>query len=166
MLTLINSASELDISQLMHLYAESLAASGRENYPDLSENLQMIRAEQNFYDFLLDFFHEYNGMYALWTQEGRYCSALRIEQYADGFLLSGLETAPEARRSGCAAALVKAVLDYLLKTDTDKIYSHVDKRNIPSLSLHQACGFKRILEHAVYIDGSVYHSSCTFCYER
>ena len=40
-------------------------------------------------------------------------------------------------------------------------YSHVDKRNTPSLRLHEKLGFEISLDHAVYVDGSVYSSSVT-----
>lgn len=164
MLIWIRSFGELDLPQLMHLHSESICCNGRMNYPDLSENMQIIRAEQDFYDDLSSFFTEPGGTYAVWASEGHYCSALRIEPYSDGLLLSCLETAQEMRRKGCAAQLIRAVLDDLKIDGHEKLYSHVNKGNISSLRLHDACGFKCILDHAVYIDGSVYHSSCTFCY--
>ena len=46
-----------------------------------------------------------------------------------------------------------------------KVYSHVGKRNAGSLKVHERCGFRRISEQAVYIDGSVNGKCCTLCYQ-
>lgn len=140
---------------MLQVHRESI---GNESVPEL-------QAEQDFYDYTQAFFREYGGTYALWVKDGRYYSALRLEPYNDGLLLSGLETAQEARGKGYATELVRAVLERLSQTDHKRLYSHVRKNNIPSLKIHNCCGFQRILEHAVYVDGSVYHNSCTFCYE-
>lgn len=160
MLQLVTSMRELDIQQLLCVHSESIT----DGCCDRSESIQRLQAEQDFYDYLKSFFHEYRGMYALWVIDGRYRSALRLEPYRDGLLLSGLETAQNARGSGYATSLVCAVLEHLRETGCNKLYAHVDKSNFRSLQLHNTCGFQRILEHAVYVDGSVYHNSCTFCY--
>ena len=94
----------------------------------------------------------------------RYVSAARLEPYRDGLLLEALETAPELRGRGYAAALLRNMLESA--PGTGPVYSHVDKKNAASLAVHRACGFRRILEHAVYADGSVLASACTLCYPR
>ena len=165
MLELVTSMKQQDVRQLIRVHAESIYTQRGKYNCDTSDNLQQLRAEQDFYDYLTAFFGEYGGIYALWVSEGRYCSALRLEPYNDGYLLSGLETPREARRKGYANALIRSVLQYVAHNGGTKLYSHVDKNNAASLALHESCGFHRILEHAVYVDGSVYHSSCTLCYE-
>ena len=162
MIKIISSFKELDIGQLTHVCEESIRINGRESYPGLSENMQILQSEQDFYESVKLYFGDNAAIFAVWMSEGVYVAALRIEPYADGFLLSCLETAPEMRRRGYAAALIQGTVS-CLSQQGGKLYSHVDKKNTASLNLHMACGFERILEHAVYLDGSVYHSSCTLC---
>ena len=95
--------------------------------------------------------------------EGKYICALRLEPYCDGLLLEALETAPAYRRRGYAEKLILAAIAHFAGK---KLYSHVSKRNVPSLCVHEKCGFRRILEYAVYIDGSVNQRSCTLCLDR
>lgn len=159
MLQLFTSMKELNMRQLLRVHSESIYANCG------TENLRQLQAEQEFFDYLHEFFYHYDGIYALWVTKGNYCSALRLEPYQDGLLLSGLETAPAVRGRGYATLLVQAVLSYLPDSGYRKLYSHVDKNHSASLKVHTNCGFQRILEHAVFLDGSVYQSSCTFCYE-
>lgn len=155
---------ELDIAQLMVVCTESNCRSGKEVYPEFSENERVIQAEQDFYAGLSAFFADPDAFYAVWLCDGCYASALRIERYRDGYLMAGLETAPGMRRKGNAGKLINAVIDYLSSQGSLRLYSHVDKKNIASIGVHNACGFKRILEHAVFLDGSVLNTSCTFCF--
>lgn len=150
MLEIIHSIKKLDIAQLMYVYTQSNSESG-----------DILQTEQDFYWDLLDFFAQSGTFYAVWHADDMYASAVRVEAYRDGYIIAGLETAPTARNKGYAKKLITAVIDHLPKSC--KLYSHVDKKNIPSIAVHTACGFERILEHAVYLDGSVLPSSCTFC---
>lgn len=162
MLHLAKKCSELNFSKLMELYEESNRENAVEFWPDLSENEQMLRAERAFYQYLQeDFFKVESAYYAVWKEDGRYLSALRIEPYEDGALLEALETKPDCRNRGYATMLMQAVL----KQEMRKIYSHVSKNNIPSLRTHEKCGFQKILDHAVYVDGSVSTNSFTLCRE-
>ena len=100
------------------------------------------------------------GFEASITVKGGVLVDLGGKNAADGLLLEALETAPACRRHGYAAALVRAVMEVY---GEKKIYSHVSKRNTPSLRVHEKCGFRRIAEHAVYADGSVMQNHVTFC---
>lgn len=161
MLKIVEKLEDLRFRQLMDVYAESVLDNGQEHYPRLSENLQILEAEQDFYQYLRDcFFATEGAFYALWIQDDTYVSALRLEPYEDGLLLEALETGPDHRQRNYAKALIREVLHYVGDT---KVYSHVHKKNIPSLRTHEACGFYRILEYARYIDGSFRENSCTFC---
>ena len=160
MLHWIRKLKDLDFRQLMEVYEEGNLESAAEFYPEAPENQQLLLAEQAFYQYLREcFFPTEGAVYAVWVENGRYVSALRLEPYQDGLLLEALETAPAHRRKGYAAALVTAVLQEL---GGRKVYSHVGKRNTASLKVHEKCGFQRIAEHAVYADGSVARSACTF----
>ena len=161
MLKLIRTVKELCFSQLMEVYSESNRENGAEFYPQLSSVEQRLRAEQDFYVFLQDFFRAEHAVYAVWEENGRYLSALRLEPYRDGTLLEALETAPEYRRKGFGRKLILEALNSLSREIALPVYSHVDKRNVASLAIHKACGFERISDTAVYIDGSVSNRCCT-----
>ena len=161
MLKMVYSLRELNFSQLMDVYIEGNFKNGAEFYPFLSQQEQLIRAEQDFYGFLEEFFRTSGAFYAVWEEKGTYLSALRMEPYRGGLLLEALETAPHYRRQGYGKKLMIAALEAVSKENAVVVYSHVHKRNLPSLAIHQACGFSRVSENASYIDGSVTDRSCT-----
>ncbi len=163
MLYIANQLKELDFRQLMDVYEEGNLENAAQFYPHAPKEQWLLLAEQSFHQFLRECFFQTSGaFYAVWVENGTYVSALRLEPYRDGLLLEALETKPDSRRKGYAAALVNAVLARLGET---KVYSHVGKRNTASLKTHEKCGFRRIQEYAVYADGSVLSSCCTFCSE-
>jgi len=163
MLRIIRSMKELDFAGLMEVYIEGNRENGADHYPGETQSRQMFLAEQDFHQYLREcFFPTEGAFYAVWQQSGKYVSALRMEPYRDGLLLAALETAPEQRCRGYACDLIRATFAQLKDV---KVYAHVSKGNIPSLKTHQKCGFRRILEYAVYADGSVMSSSCTMYYE-
>ena len=47
----------------------------------------------------------------------------------------------------------------------EKVYSHISRDNAPSIAAHTACGFRKILEHATYLDGPVHLDADTYVYE-
>lgn len=160
MLLIARSINDFPFSELMRIYIEGNRENASEFYSECSEGEGLLRAEQDFYHYLHDVFFQTEGaFYCMWQEEDRLVSALRIEPYRDSVLLEALETAPEDRRHGYAECLIRAVSAQLNGT---VIYSHVSKRNIPSLRVHENCGFSRILEYASYIDGSVNEYCCTF----
>ena len=162
MLKLFHSLNSIHFSKLMHVYSESNRKNADIQFPQEERNLALMQVEQDFYQYLKQcFFTTHGAFYAVWQQSDVYVSALRVEPFQDGMLITGLETAPEHRRCGYAVQLIGAVADILRQQGLHCIYSHVDKQNHPSLKAHLACGFDRVLEHAVYIDGSVVRSACT-----
>ena len=162
MLVLAEKLQQLSFSDLMAVYAEGNRENAEDFWPELSENERLLRAEESFYQYLKEsFFKTPGAVYALWVRDGESVAALRLEPYEDGLLLEALETHPEKRMQGFATALLTAVLEKF----PDKIYSHVGKRNAPSLRVHEKCGFQIIKDHAVYIDGSVNTKAWTLCRE-
>lgn len=159
MLYLAKKFRELNFSGLMEVYEEGNRENGAQHWPGLSENEQILRAEQDFYRYLEDFFKTEGAFYAVWEENGRYLSALRMEPYEDGLLLEALETRPDCRCKGYASALLQAVLEQ----EERAVYSHVSRNNAASLRTHEKCGFQKIRDHAVYIDGSVSTSAVTLC---
>ncbi len=162
MLHIAHSMAQLNFSKLMNVYIEGNRENAVDRYPDLPEGQGILQAEQDFYQYLrYDFFSVFGAYYAVLQENGEYISALRIEPYKDGVLLTGLETSPKHRNKGYAEMLVRQAL-----SKEKKVYSHVGKQNAASLRVHEKCGFTRIWDRAVYIDGSVNSKCCTLCYER
>lgn len=163
MLKIIRTMKKLDFAALMEVYAEGNQENGRDQWPGEPAGQQLLLAEQEFYQYLREcFFPTEGAVYFVWEENGKYASALRLEPYRDGLLLEALETAPAMRRNGYAAALIRAVQS---EVPGKKLYSHVSKRNVPSLRTHERCGFHKILDYAVYADGSVMHNHVTLLYE-
>lgn len=163
MLLLIKKMRDIHFSQLMEVYEEGNRENGADLYPQETPERQLALAEADFYDYLSQvFFPTPGAVYALWEAEGKYVSALRLEPYRDGLLVAALETSSNQRRKGYASQLLAAVQ---VRYSGKKLYSHVGKGNAASLATHQKCGFRRVLEYAVYIDGSVNSRCCTLLYE-
>lgn len=161
MLCLADKVNKLNFAQLMEVYAQGNEENGADIWPELPRQQRLLRAEQAFYQYLTEVFFRTSGaVYALWQEEGVYVSALRLEPYQDGLLLEALETAPDQRRKGYAEKLIRAVQEAF----PQRIYSHVSKKNAPSLAIHQKCGFVPVLDYAKYIDGSVARNAVTLQY--
>ena len=146
---------DIDFRQLMDVYEEGNFINGEALYSEYSENLRVLYAEQDFYNYLLLFFKEPTARYAVWEHTGCYIAALRVEQYSDGLLLSALETAPAHRCKGYASMLINAMVEFLKKQGGGRLYSHVNKRNLASLAVHYKCGFRVLSDQAEYLDGTV-----------
>lgn len=165
MLVTVNKYRDLNMRQLMDICMESCCENGLRDYPSLSEREQFFRAQADLYQYLqYDFFQSDDAFCAFWESEGRYVSTLRIEPYRDGVVLSALETAPSHRGRGYAKALVGAVLAFLQEHTALKIYSHIDRKNLASVAVHESCGFKKISDRAVYLDGSVSERADTYLF--
>lgn len=155
MLYLANSLKQLRFGELMEVYIEG---NGKQ-----AESGGLLQAEQEFYQYLREcFFQTPDAVYAIWVENNKYISALRLEPYKDGLLLNALETAPQHRNQGYACKLLNAVLTQFAGK---KIYSHVGKENAPSLAVHKKCGFQKISDFAAYIDGSVDFKAVTLLYQ-
>lgn len=166
MLILAKTIDALSFEDLMEIYIEGNREHGAELWPEKSEQEQLELSKQAFRCYLeADFFSKPGAVYAVWEAGGKYVSALRLEPNRDGLLMEALETIPAQRQKGYAAALIQAVQDWLGKQGTVKIYSHVSKRNAASLATHARCGFRRLLDHTVRIDGSVNPNAYTMYYE-
>lgn len=162
MLKIITKARDLDISQLKDVYAGSIGYDALQP-GDSSENVRMLRALERFYSYAYDFLQDQNAFYGIWMKNDVYVSAVRVDKYLDGFLLSGLETAPKLRGCGYARQLVDAVAQHLEQQGTTKLYSHVAEDNLPSLAVHRACSFEKIKDGAVFLDGSASSEYVTLC---
>jgi ribosomal protein S18 acetylase RimI-like enzyme len=166
MLLIAVSMRQIQFSELMDVYHESNVLNGLEKYSDYPPDRQLLEVEQDFYQYLNSVFYgQKDSFCAIWEADGKYQSALRIEPYQDGSLLCALETRASARCRGYANALIVSLQKYLAEQGSGVLYSHVDKNNLPSLLLHQKCGFQITKDYAVYADGSVFPGSFTLQYE-
>ncbi len=152
MLRIIKSKRELNFRLFADIYAQ----------PDTVNGEQQLRQEQQLYAYVTSFLEHMDTFCAVWEISDRYVSALRMEPYKDGLLLTGLQTIHDAWGRGYATALLRSVL---MQMNGITVYSHVDLNNRRSLAVHKSCDFEKILDHAVFIDGSVSHRAITLCYK-
>lgn len=167
MLKIVNSMKELNFAQLMDVYRETNLGNAATDYRRECPEQGLIEAERDFYQYLQECFFAVPGaVYALWIEQECIVSALRMEPYQDGWLLESLETILEHRRKGYAENLVEAVLKWANENHRLPVYSHISRNNKGSLRVHQKCGFKKILDHVLYIDGSVSWTAVTMKYSE
>lgn len=142
--------AQLPFGALMAVYETSNRQQARENWPELPQMEALYRAEMDFYQYLRhDFFTMGGSFYGLWEEAGPIVSAVRFEQWKDGWLLEGLETRPDCRGRGYASRLLEAVLPEL----TGPVYAHVHRDNAASLAVHEKLGF-RVCADTALVDGS------------
>ena len=155
---------DLNFDLLMAVYEEALQKNAAELYPKLGRVEGFLQARQDFYQYLHQVFFPTKGaFYAICTEEGIYVSAVRFEPYKDGILLEAVETAPLHRKKGYARILLQEALLHIKECGVTKVYSHISKKNIPSIRLHTTCGFEKVADSAAYIDGDVSSRAFTFC---
>lgn len=149
--------------RLMTLYREGNRENAAYYYPDLSAEQGLLRAREDFCRYLReDFFRVPGGVYCIWEEDGAWVSGLRLEPWEDGLLLEALETDPDFRRQGYGRRLLRAVQDQWAH---ERIYSHVNKKNRPSLAVHAQCGFKLWKDTARLLDGTVSAGCCTLLWQ-
>lgn len=158
------SMRQLNIRDLLAVYAESIANCAQHQFSSYPMGFRQQMAEQDLLDYLREDFFPNGGTIALLYHDKHCVSALRLEPYRDGILLTGLETAPGFRCKGYAGTLLAAVLNDLERPT--RVYSHVALCNAPSMAVHRACGFQVYADHAVFLDGSVSRSSVTMVFNK
>ena len=165
MLKIVTELGKMRFSELMEVYREGNEENGAAFWPEEPQGRQLQLAEESFYGYLSDVFFAIPGArYVLWQEGERYISALRLEPYRDGLLLEALETRPAYRHRGYGSRLVRGVQEALGKEGPVRLYSHVSRSNAASMRLHLACGFRRVSDCAVYVDGSVNRKADTLLY--
>lgn len=162
MLLITQEIIAINYSQLMHVYEESIQLNGRKTYPRSSPVKQVFFSEQDLYSYLR--FALGSGCWlAVWVESGCYQSAVRLEPYKDGLLVTALETARNVRNKGYAQTLMNAVLQNFSAV---KIYAHIYADNKISIHLHEKLGFKQIKKTAEFLDGTVTSDAYTFMIDR
>ena len=80
MLHIYEKLKDLSFSRLMDVYEEGNRENGAEFWPELDASQQLLRAEQDFYQYLREVFFSTEGaVYCVWEERGSYVSALRQE---------------------------------------------------------------------------------------
>lgn len=165
MFRIITSLKELNFRMLCCVYSDELLSAGKQEYPMLNENMQVLEAEQDFYQDTSEFFRLKGAFYAVLETEGCYYALLRAEPYQDGYLIAGLQTEALVRNQGYASELLAQTLAYLSGQEICKVYSHIRKDNQPSIRCHIKNGFSPITDYARYLDGSVDNRCSTYLKE-
>lgn len=158
MLYITQNIDGISYAELMRVYEESNRKHGEEMYSRFTRPEKILLAEQDLYSYLRSVLNA-GGWLAVWKVSGCYKSALRLEPYADGLLVTALETAPETRNKGYANALLHAVVQYFSRV---KIYAHIYSDNIISLHVHEKNGFVKVQDFAEFLDGSVSTEADTY----
>lgn len=159
MLRIVNRIGDLSFLELKRIYLQSNIETAKRDYPQRDDGL--LQVELDFYDYLRQVFFKTDGAYyCLWEEQGQIVSALRMEPFQDGLLVSGLETEPSCRGCGYASKLLDAALK---KAAPTTVYSHIFRDNPASIAVHQKCGFEKITNFAVFLDGSVSQKADTYC---
>ena len=119
--------------------------------------------EEDLYPYLQgDFFRRPGCFCAFLVLDEKYAAGVRLEPFRDGYLVTGLRTAPTLRRQGLATELLRGALTYLAGEFHGCVYSHVATGNTASRAVHEKCGFSRQAGSAVMLDGSVLADHCTY----
>ena len=165
MLKILRSVNGLSYSMIMEVYGQSLRLAAEKEYPQKGENAGLLQAEQDYYAYLRDVHFLLNGAFmAVWEEKGVYISAVRVEPYQDGVLITGLETRSDFRNQGYATMLLRALTARCNAGEYPEIISHIDDDNVASIAVHTKCGFQKIADHAAFLDGTVSHIACTMRY--
>lgn len=144
MLIEIKAYAELDTEKLMAVYAESNRENAEDLFPELEDKaLALRKVEEGFLEYLkTEFFARPGNSYWVLEEDGLWLSALRLNPVERGlYYLEALETHPAHRRRGHAAALLRGLIEVLRAQGPFRLCDCVDKENLPSLRIHEACGF-------------------------
>ena len=145
MLRRLETFARVDGRRLMDIYREDNIENTDYFYPDMKDKVQALaRVEQDFLHYLeTDFFSKPGNVYWVLEENGVWVSALRLTELSPGdYYLEALSTHPDFRRQGCAARLLEAVLEELKKEGPFRLRDCVGKKNVPSLGVHEKCGFR------------------------
>jgi len=166
MLRIISRMQDLNFSSLCAIYEEYLEEVAATQYRGQEHSVAMMMAKQDFFQYLkTSFFNTPKSFYAIWSENDIDVSALRLEPYREGYLVAALETLPSSRNKGYATSLIRYTLSWLAQDFTGTVYSHIAKNNLPSLTVHQTCGFQITSDFARFIDGSFSKKSYTLQYQ-
>lgn len=159
MLLIAKSLDELRFEELAALYRYDLEVEGFEDGMCELDDDWFLEKRSQFRIYLsARFFSKpdcrpgIRPFYAIWEEEGRYVSAVRVNVYEQGLQLEALQTGEAWRRQGYATALVNAVLEYLAQRGSFPIYAHARDYMTYVHNMLERAGFHEILDYAVRKD--------------
>lgn len=159
MLRRLETFAQVDGRRLMDLYREDNVENTDYFYPDVEDKVEALaRVERDFLHYLeTDFFPKPGNMYWVLEENGVWVSALRLSETAPGdYYLEALSTHLDFRRQGCAVRLLEAVLAELKAKGPFRLRDCVGKKNVPSLGVHEKCGFRIAAQDGTdYLSGEV-----------
>ena len=158
MINCIRSADDLNFSSLCIIYEADIELDRRKYYGHLDVAEGRFAAENDMYTYMHESFFNNGGLIYTFSQGNQYACIARIEPYRDGMLLNSVVTADQFRKMGYASALV----DVVLKNSGRPIYSHIYRNNKASIKLHDKFGFKKLLNYAILLDGTVCNDHFTY----
>lgn len=150
-----NMTKEELYSLVNNVYSESVLENAEDGFEEVRnaapQELEAAVQEEGerFVEFLQGFFAADDNRYYVLEAEGVPVCAARLSKIEDFYYLEALETAPEHRRKGYAARLLKHIIDtYSLRGMVD-IRDCVVKSNEASLATHRKCGFTVFQENGI-----------------
>lgn len=158
MLLIADKIENIEISRLFTVYSETISS--------MKQEYGAFRGEYAFIISLQEFLSSENAYLGIWCVDGIYMSAVRLEPYRDGYILSCLESAPEHRNCGAAKAIITEMINFANDRGFLPLYSHIHKSNLASIKAFTHCGFEITGKPAVFLDGSVYASYHTLYYKK
>ena len=111
MLKIFSNLSDLNFSNLMEVYHQSNKETALQQYPFLDLQEAVLSIQQDIYQDLREFYRMANAFYAVWCVDGQYVSAVRVEPYHDGVLITCLETAVSFSKNGICKLFTPIVDD-------------------------------------------------------
>lgn len=156
MLLRFDSLNDLDFPRLMEIYRESNTENISYFYPDCTDKeAGRKQVEERFRAYLKDdFFAKPGNRYYVFEKDGVWLSAVRLFPVPENpgvYYAEALETRPDRRREGNAAALFRLLFEELSGSGDFEISDSVSKTNTASLRTHLSCGFRIYQENSVCI---------------
>lgn len=159
MLLIAKSLDELRFEELAALYRYDLEVAGCEDGMCELDDDWFLEKRSQFRTYLSarffsqpDCLPDIRPFYAIWEEDGRYVSAVRVNVYEQGLLLEALQTGEAWRKQGYATALLNAVLEYLVQRGGFPVYAHVRNYKAYVHKMLERAGFRKILDYAVRKD--------------
>ena len=156
MLLRFDSFADLDFPRLMEIYRQSNTENISYFFPDCTdEEAGRKKVEEGFGEYLRDdFFRAPGNRYYVYEKDGVWLSAIRLFPVPESpgrYYAEALETRPDRRREGNAAALFRLLFEELSKKGDFEISDSVHKKNTASLRTHLSCGFRVFQDPSVCI---------------
>ena len=147
---LLRTFENVNAADFLAVYRESSEENAPEWYPEMSGPEALARYEGEYLAYMRTAFWEEGGLLALLSDDGVYCSALRLYPLKEEkrFFVEALETRPDRRRMGYGTLLFQKLIEQLEKVlGIITLVSNPHKTNLASIATHLSAGFVRTAEY-------------------